>query len=72
MLIRNHRTSVIVLHALLAFGFVLAGLSTLCFRHGMLDGFVWYILVGSGLYLAYVPFHSTIITAAANCTVLQM
>lgn len=58
MLIRNHRISVIVLHACLAFGFVMTGLSTLCFHHGMLDGFVWYILVGSGLYLAYVPFHS--------------
>jgi len=58
MLIRNHRTSVIVLHACLAFGFLLAGISTLCFHRGMLDGFVWYILVGTGLYLAYVPFHS--------------
>lgn len=58
MLIRCHRTSVIVLHSCLIFGFVLAGVSTVLFRQGILDGFIWYILVGTGLYLAYVPFHS--------------
>ena len=58
MLIRSHRTSVIVLHGCLFLGFLLAGASTLLYRRGMLDGFVWYILAGTGLYLAYVPFHS--------------
>ena len=58
MLIRSHRSAVIVLHGCLAFGFALAGVSTYLFRQDQLTGFLWFISVGTGLYLAYVPFHS--------------
>ena len=58
MLIQSHRLAVIVLHGCLAFGFVLAGASTYLFQQELVSGFLWYILVGTGLYLAYVPFHS--------------
>ena len=58
MLIRNHRTSIIVLHLCLILGFLIAGASTMAFQRGTVGGFVWYMLVGTGLYLAYVPFHS--------------
>ena len=39
-------------------GFAIAGISTLAWQAGLLDGFAWFIIVGIGLYLAYVPYHS--------------
>lgn len=56
-LIRRHAAAVVALHAAMMGGFLLAGGSTLAFRAGLLDGYVWFVLVGMGLYLAYVPFH---------------
>jgi len=43
-------------YALIVFGFITAGLSTLLFTHHYISAFWWMVLNGSGLYLGYVPF----------------
>ena len=58
MLIRNHRTAYAITMAVLIVGFLIAGLSTLAWEHQFIGGFTWFICVGIGLYLAYVPYHS--------------
>lgn len=42
-------------HTLMLAGVATSGFSTFLFSQGWLHGYVWYILVGLGLYLAYVP-----------------
>lgn len=58
MLLRSHSRAVAALHGLMIGGFICAGVSTLALRGGGLGLDAWFILVGIGLYLAYVPFHS--------------
>ncbi len=54
--IRNNRRAFNIIHAFVIVGVSLAGLSTLAFEAGMLNPYAWFILVGMGLYLGYVPF----------------
>ncbi|MGE8222138.1 MAG: DUF5690 family protein [Stenotrophomonas sp.] len=54
---RNNLNGLMALHALMFIGLATAGLSTLAFREGMLHPLAWLVLVGFGLYLAYVPFN---------------
>ena len=56
MAIRNNRTAFNVVHLVVFIGVSLAGLSTVGFQLGLIDPYVWFILVGLGLYLGYVPF----------------
>ena len=56
MAIRNNRTAFNVVHLIIFVGIALAGLSTIGFQMGLIDPYVWFILVGLGLYLGYVPF----------------
>eukprot|EP00913_Durusdinium_trenchii_P013426 g12607.t1 len=58
MAIRNNRLAFGVIHGVQFAGLLLTGLCTLAFRAGMLDPFPWFILIGIGMYLAYVPFHT--------------
>jgi len=55
-LIRSHRRALYAVYSVIVAGFALIGLASVAFRAGTLDGYWWMVLVGLGLYLAYVPF----------------
>jgi hypothetical protein len=57
MAIRNSRTALLVVHVAMMAGAALVGLATLAFRMGWLGPAPWMILVGLGLYMAYVPYN---------------
>ncbi len=57
MMVRDSQRAVAVVHALMAFGGVLIGASTLLFRGGFIGPVPWMILAGVGLYIGYVPFN---------------
>ncbi len=52
--IRDNRWALLVIHGLMFGGTALVGLSTAAWQLGFIDGAVWMILVGLGLYAAYV------------------
>ncbi len=56
MLIRGNRKALVVVHLVMAGGTALVGLSTLAWQYEMIEPFTWMILVGLGLYMAYVPY----------------
>ena len=55
-MVKDNRFAVAVVHALMLFGTLLIGGSTLLWQAGVLDPAWWMIAVGLGLYMAYVPF----------------
>ena len=56
MAIKDNRTALVAVHAIMLVGTLLVGGSTLAWQMGVLDPAWWMILVGLGLYMAYVPF----------------
>lgn len=54
-LIRGNRLALDVAHIVMAVGSGLIGLSTWLFQSGAINPYLWFTLVGLGLYLAYVP-----------------
>ncbi len=56
MVIKNNKKAFNVVHLFIISGVVLAGLSTFAFEMGYINPYLWFILVGMGLYLGYVPF----------------
>ena len=56
-MIKNNRVALMVAHGLMLAGGALIGLATLLFDAGAISGMSWMILVGLGVYLAYVPFN---------------
>jgi hypothetical protein len=60
MLVRDNGRALVVIHAMVAAGFALVGISTLAFQAHLLSPLVWMILVGSGLYLAYNPINAVL------------
>lgn len=57
MYIRNNQKAFWTYHGLILSGVLLIGLSTFLFQTGRLHPALWMILIGLGLYLAYVPFN---------------
>jgi hypothetical protein len=55
--IKDNRRALSAIHVLLILGAVLIGGSTLLFNARLLPPAAWMILVGLGLYIAYVPFN---------------
>ncbi|MEO6546362.1 MAG: DUF5690 family protein [Ferruginibacter sp.] len=55
--IRNNLKALMIAHAVIAAGFLLAGMATLLFMNGSLPPFYWMMLVGLGLYMGYIPFN---------------
>ena len=55
--IKNNFMAFIVAHIFIATGFFLSGISTWFFLHQMIGPANWMILVGVGLYMAYIPFN---------------
>ena len=58
MLIRNNKTALLVNHLIIITGMGLIGISTLLFERGVVDAPLWMVLIGTGLYMGYVPFNS--------------
>jgi hypothetical protein len=58
--VRDNRRALMVIHAMVAAGFALLGLSTLAFQAHMISPLVWMILAGSGLYIAYNPINAVL------------
>ncbi|MFT4625716.1 MAG: hypothetical protein ACI8PZ_004387 [Myxococcota bacterium] len=56
MAIKDNRTALIAVHGIMLFGTLLVGGSTALWQLGLLDPAWWMILVGLGLYMAYVPY----------------
>jgi len=56
MRIKDNRQALLVMQGLMAVGAVLVGLVTLGHEAGVVSHEAWMILIGLGLYLAYVPF----------------
>ena len=57
MLIKNNQQAVRIYHFVIAFGAGVVLASTLALMGGIIGPFVWMVLVGAGLYTAYVPFN---------------
>lgn len=55
--IRDNRRALLAVHGAMAFGVVLAAVSTLLHRPGVIGPAAWMIALGSGLYIAYVPYN---------------
>ena len=58
VVIKNSFKALMMAHAIIFIGFIIAGLSTYYFTQKLLDPFWWMMLVGLGLYLVYIPFNS--------------
>ncbi|MGK9125865.1 hypothetical protein KXS16_11495 [Olivibacter jilunii] len=56
--IKNNYRAFILVHGFVAFGFLLAGISTICFLFQQVSPFIWMLLTGLGLYMVYIPFNA--------------
>ena len=56
MLIRSNRHALVLVHAVMASGTALVGLSTAAWQAGFIGPATWMVSVGLGLYIAYVPY----------------
>lgn len=57
IMVKSNIRAFMINHYIIMFGYVLALLSTLLFTHHYINGAIWILLVGAGLYLSYVPFN---------------
>jgi hypothetical protein len=55
-LIADHRQALAATYAVILAGFATVLAATLAYRANALSGYTWMVLVGVGIYLAYVPF----------------
>jgi hypothetical protein len=55
--IRKNIRALQLVHVVVIIGFLLAGLSSIFFITGTLNGLLWMQLVGLGLYMGYIPFN---------------
>ena len=60
IMVRDNRRALLVIHGLVAAGFVLLGLSTLAYQAHLISPVAWMILAGAGLYTAYTPFNAVL------------
>jgi len=58
VLIRDNYNALMVSHAFIGIGFLLAGASTIIFSYHHLSPFWWMMLTGLGLYMVYIPFNA--------------
>ena len=56
MFFRSNRSALIAAHAIMGAGTALIGLGTIAWQAGLLSGEWWMIVVGFGMYVAYVPY----------------
>ncbi|MEC7986982.1 MAG: DUF5690 family protein, partial [Myxococcota bacterium] len=53
---KDNRKALIAVHLIMLFGTALIGVSTALFQAGLIGPAIWMILIGLGLYAAYVPY----------------
>lgn len=58
VLVKSNKTAFFLNHWMILTGFALAILATLGLRAGLVNPFIWMTLVGTGVYMAYIPFNS--------------
>ena len=58
MLIKNNKNALMVNHLIIMAGMVLIGVSTFMFQSQTIGAPLWMVLIGTGLYMGYVPFNS--------------
>ena len=58
IIVKDNFKAFLLNHIMIAFGFLMVGVSTLLFSSGSIDPFYWMLFAGLGLYLAYVPFNA--------------
>ena len=56
MMIKDNRRALMVVHGIMMGGTALVGISTLLYQWDMIGPIMWMILIGLGLYAAYVPY----------------
>lgn len=57
VLVRNNQLAFFLNHWIILIGFVVAILATICFQALLISPFYWMVLVGIGVYMAYIPFN---------------
>ncbi len=58
IVVKDNARALLVIHGVVAAGFVLLGAATLLYQAHWLSPIAWMILSGAGLYMAYVPFNA--------------
>jgi hypothetical protein len=58
MLIKDNKAAFMVNHIIIAAGMILVGVGTFLFTHGLIEAPLWMVLIGTGLYMGYIPFNS--------------
>lgn len=58
MIIKNNKRALMINHLIIIAGMLLIGFATFLFQRQIIDAPLWMILIGTGLYLGYVPFNS--------------
>jgi hypothetical protein len=58
MAVRDNRRALMVIHGMIAAGYLVLGLSTLAFQAHLIAPLPWMILTGAGLYMAYTPYNA--------------
>jgi MFS family permease len=57
MLVKNNRKALLLNNYMILSGFILAGLSTLALKLGIINPIAWMVFLGLGTYLGYLPFN---------------
>lgn len=58
MLVKNNKLALMINHVIIIFGLLLIGVANFLFEQLLINASVWMMLIGTGLYLGYVPFNS--------------
>ena len=58
IIVKDNIKAFMINHYIIIFGYALALVSTLLFRGHHINAVLWMILIGTGLYLSYVPFNA--------------
>ena len=57
-MVKNNLKAFKLIHYMIIIGFLTAGISTYLFTKQWIDGLSWMLLVGLGLYMAYIPYNA--------------
>ncbi|MDZ7605355.1 MAG: DUF5690 family protein [Cyclobacteriaceae bacterium] len=60
MLVKNNIRALNINQLIIFAGFMVIGISTLAFEKNIITAEYWMVLIGFGLYMAYVPFNSVL------------
>ncbi|MEJ7830920.1 MAG: DUF5690 family protein [Segetibacter sp.] len=58
ILVRSNIKAFMINHYIIIAGYILALVSTLLFKNNQVSAIAWMVMVGTGLYLSYVPFNA--------------